>query len=899
MVFIPGNCRKWNNALLISPPAPSSEPPPPYSPPRNISSKNHILNSAITQFPFFPSDLSLTKKARAALNHGPSSAFHPPCKVKALGEPPPYSLTDTREAELLLNKSYDLDVYPYKHGHSAEKKNSKTITPKQPEVAEDTKYLPFNANQTLKSPKNLYEHSLTTNDILTTNVFRTNTSKGHTHPQGPVLRNVKSLQIPGSRGVSHNHPPSTVHLHPFSAVPYKEGSHIASSSVNSTTSTRSHSNFRSPIRSNCVIGQFQSFPLSSTRNTNHNIQAQRSPPAHALHIARPFFVQDVFGVPLSGTPSRHPINQNAQVHSQSSYPSRMPLKSHLLPSMNKCSERTHCRNSSKMDLDGYCLNGSIYLDHCGNNEIRRRNKFPTFPPDQPFSDSEELNHRSSYHRSRWGRHSEQNGRRKSAGVLGRRPSRTMRLEQEAAHSMTAARAFPVHITTPRMRSCRSLDELSDLLQEDLDILDSSLSPVPSVARSLDDLSEPLYMNIPGRCNPSYFHINTSVPDVLEPPPLPAKPNRNRTTSLSPVALRDKMTSLQEQLEKIKQVAVVLGNKVERGEFSTLSTLCTHRYQTTPKSYLKTCGNEHSAFKRIIPSHSNAITPPGVPSRAPVINDVSFLLNKEASEKFNVADPSIVHASYEGNGHNADSLLDIQNHYRSPVVNSLYHSPEDVSLPYSRTPELESSSHESGYSSTDSRSGATQRQKESDPQLLTSNNRQTGVIQEYRNYNASQQNYQHVIRQPTSLISKNMNRYEHNSFSPERSPTYHPESSTRSFPRRSSSPVNPRLSNILTLPQLRGDRSPTVTAEYRRVRSNSGNRGHNGCEAHVPFSFHNKLYGSMDQLKLDLEKSGKINDCALRNDRLPHDVSTSLVYEERESSQSNSAVPKESNDQVRI
>ena len=843
MVHFSGNNRpqKWDT-LLISPPVPSSEPPPPYSPPRNQSSINNH-NTTNAHFPFFPSDLSVTKKARASLNHGPSSAFHPPSKVKALGEPPPYSISDLKDSH--LNKSYDVDAYNYNYKIPVEK------------------YLPHHSashgnsinkygSHTLRSPKKLYEHS---SSKTRTAVAHNDVINEHHHPHGPLLRTRKSLQIPGSSGLSHHsHPPSTIHLHPS----VDQRRHNA---IHSTNPNRSdHVNVRSPMRSH-YEEQCSRIAVVGDGINKHGSEFPRSPPAHAPHIARP--------ISLQGRHASKSINY-MQVSSPHSLPytkipdhtNTTPLKSQTYNS-NMSSERTHYHRTNR-EIEphrGDLLRNKLgaYTEKESKNIFMRRDRLPNSTHDYPFSDSEELNHVNR--RSRLGRHinelsreTENGDRRRSTGVCGGRTRRTVRLEQEAAHSMTPVRAFPVHITTPRMRSCRSLDELSDLLHEDLDLMDSSTSPVPSMARSLDDLTEPLYINVPTRQSHSSTHyLNTSVPDILDPPPLPAKPKRGRTISLSPIKIRDEMTSLQEQLEKIKRVAMVLGNKVERGEFVSNSTsLHSHSSNHISSRHENVNVAPNSAFKRIYPPHINRMTPPapGVPSRAPVINDVSFLLNQESTDKFNITDPSIVHASFEDDGQTAATLLD----FHSSQVRHSEDSPEDLSLPYSHTPDPESSSHESGYSSTDSRSGTTQKSIA----LVSNQNHCTSEQDD----NSFEQRFKHSTCIDAFQLTNQSSRHlstRHQYSPPDRSYKQIQSPNCRQSHQSLSPP------RVQTLPQFPNQRRFQIDEEYKTGRSTSCTRVNYSSrkaqpttEITGPISMHNKLYGSMDQLKMDIELNDHIN-----------------------------------------
>ena len=129
--------------------------------------------------------------------------------------------------------------------------------------------------------------------------------------------------------------------------------------------------------------------------------------------------------------------------------------------------------------------------------------------------------------------------------------RTLKMEKEAAESMTAVRACPAFVTTsssacpPPIRSYHSMDELSDGWDPP--------APLP-VTHSLDDLTEPLYMNLP-------YKRMASRESSPPPPPLPARSRRVRTLSLSPVGRSESVGDLRAELEKIKQVAQVLGCRV--------------------------------------------------------------------------------------------------------------------------------------------------------------------------------------------------------------------------------------------------------------------------------------------------------------------------------------------------
>ncbi|KAK8736347.1 hypothetical protein OTU49_004954 [Cherax quadricarinatus] len=248
-------------------------------------------------------------------------------------------------------------------------------------------------------------------------------------------------------------------------------------------------------------------------------------------------------------------------------------------------------------------------------------------------------------------------------------TRASRLEAAAARTMMAARAVPVtavnnhahsleyenNMMRGRLRSCRSLDELSDLLDEEASIPRHH----PVVTRSLDDLTEPLYenfdiINAHARRTHERTKHNTSVPDLLEPPPRPPRQRNSSLSSLlevsnssaaslsrralntsvpdvleggglswgSPTSTlrstastsaatfdRDAMSDISVQLQKIREVARVLGVKYRRGELSSSSASSSG------------AGSTHTSPR--MPPH--ALTPPphvpGVPARAPVIHDV--------------------------------------------------------------------------------------------------------------------------------------------------------------------------------------------------------------------------------------------------------------------------------------
>lgn len=257
-------------------------------------------------------------------------------------------------------------------------------------------------------------------------------------------------------------------------------------------------------------------------------------------------------------------------------------------------------------------------------------------------------------------------------------ARTSRLEAAAAEAMQAARAVPVnfvssqpnalgpapalsqgaepegHMSRGRLRSCRSLDELSDLLDEE--------APRPPVAtRSLDDLTEPLYENVDiihahARAHHHRSAHNTSVPDLLEAPPRPPRQRNNSLSSLlddlgscgsatlarralntsvpdvleagfswgsptstlrsaasvasAPRRAHDATSDISVQLQKIREVARVLDVKYRRGELSSSSAS-----SSGPPSAHTSPRMPSSAHT---PPHHHA---PGVPARAPVIHDV--------------------------------------------------------------------------------------------------------------------------------------------------------------------------------------------------------------------------------------------------------------------------------------
>lgn len=303
-------------------------------------------------------------------------------------------------------------------------------------------------------------------------------------------------------------------------------------------------------------------------------------------------------------------------------------------------------------------------------------------------------------------------------------ARTSRLEAAAAQAMQAARAVPVnfvhsppgapahapaeaegHMSRGRLRSCRSLDELSDLLDEE--------APRPPVAtRSLDDLTEPLYENVDvihahARAHHHRAAHNTSVPDLLEAPPRPPRQRNNSLSSLlddlgscgsaslarralntsvpdvleagfswgsptstlrsaassaaasAPRHAHDATSDISVQLQKIREVARVLDVKYRRGELSSSSASSSgppsaHTSPRMPSS-------EHT------PPHHHA---PGVPARAPVIHDVlrdnQKLQQQQPPSAAGTSLPSLeADATSQESGYSSVDSRSFRQHQRSP------------------------------------------------------------------------------------------------------------------------------------------------------------------------------------------------------------------------------------------
>ena len=276
--------------------------------------------------------------------------------------------------------------------------------------------------------------------------------------------------------------------------------------------------------------------------------------------------------------------------------------------------------------------------------------------------------------------------------------RTLKMEKEAAESMTAVRACPAFVTTssacpPPIRSYHSMDELSDGWDPP--------APLP-VTHSLDDLTEPLYMNLP-------YKRTASRESSPPPPPLPARSRRVRTLSLSPVGRSESVGDLRAELEKIKQVAQVLGCRVGGSGAiipPALSPACP--YVLSSNSNLHKNQRIRSAFK---PVHTAASTTKNEHSSPPYSSDSCPRIN---SKKYNICDyesnintnydPSVNRSIYSRNGNSEKrkpQLPEVPS--RAPVINDVsfvlsQHQDSGEGLP--QTPD--SASYESGYSSTDSR-----------------------------------------------------------------------------------------------------------------------------------------------------------------------------------------------------
>ena len=340
----------------------------------------------------------------------------------------------------------------------------------------------------------------------------------------------------------------------------------------------------------------------------------------------------------------------------------------------------------------------------------------------------------------------------------------------------------------RLRSCRSLDELSDLLD------DEALPPLGF--RSLDDLTEPLYENLPMRPsnhfdNPSYDRHNTSVPDLLDSTKLSMKPQHLSLSSIlddltkpqlvSPRTLQqttlappknNAMTDMGVQLEKIRQVARVLGVKVQRGELVTNTSSSSSDTSSSPHVSPRNCYNSTISqplhLPKGVPYNDSNRSPPGVPARAPVIHDVSLMLNhhRGESKKSTISDVNsqgfcdtqLTSIPYN-HGHknmlnnnvkclNGDARYKIITTQESSTLNGdMHHSlkendaknsltknkntkdrnsnrcknglTDEISIRNQNLTENDSTSQESGYSSVDSRYESNSRHRYSRPEMKLS------------------------------------------------------------------------------------------------------------------------------------------------------------------------------------
>ena len=710
--------------LVISPPAPSSEPPPPYSPPRLKASTGGGMSSKIS-FPFFPSELSLAKKAKAALNIGSSNQDVPV-------SPPPYRVTEEEKSPYLKRLSMsDLDDVISVDSDKTHQINSPTY---KKSLRRRSQFCP-----------------------ILDKFSRKYSQKYNSQVKSPFLSETKSFANDNphvDRNSSH--------------YPYYEYQVGGSMPRNDNLQK-----YISPTRSENIL---DSSHEDDTKRVQYKISNRPKYPS--------------------------PVKKSSQ-DSKLSYADNQKSKLYTYDSFEDC----------------YCG-----IENCNYNAVHQNNLPTSSAPEYTLSDCEDVTRYSRARRKNsraavdmWRKRQAtskvESSNMNTGGGMRRRDKHTVRLERDAAYGMTPARALPVTITTPRMRSCKSLDELSDLLQEDFDLLDTSDNSAPSTSRSLDDLSEPFYTNVPLKCSSPHVHSP-------QPPPLPAK-SRKISNSIASITQQDynDINNLREQLEKIKQVAMVLDSKVKRGEFA---------YAQSESKRLAD-SNSHpnnGSFLRILKPQDTSI-PPGVPTRAPVINDVSYLLNKDLNERRHPK-PYIKH----------NNVSTLNRHFISPRERSF----EEISARLSSTPDLESSSHESGYSSTDSRSGQSH----------------LGISSPIRPYKAGSLD-RSFTRRSFSPPSKQV---PNNNFS---------ISTSRVFPslerQLSCVPPPPPPKPNRGVSDTYGSRSRLsdckASASVDHAKHNSPHRIFNSLEQSGSISTHNKLYGSMDQLKVQVDARKRLSNPAAR------------------------------------
>ncbi|XP_064119658.1 uncharacterized protein LOC135224522 isoform X11 [Macrobrachium nipponense] len=628
---------------------PIKEPPPPYPP-----------------TPF--------KSTHPALNHGPSSAFSPPTKSIKYSYPPPYTPRDTIQGEkeeeeeetkkkktcianqgkvvppVLLSSSSSSSCvngttttapHPALH-HSLSSHHSSSSVGRNAALSSATgpRGRPRRSHQYSQDKTRSLDHQHHSNGRRERDTSRsTSGSRGHRqvicpnekvgaasaaqcgcvgvgvsgHPKGPLLKTGKSLELPHER-LSSYHRPST--------------------QKSSSTST----------------GQKNQLHPYHSSQAHHVV-----PPTAHIHPGHSSHCHPTKDVHLRET--KEPFKGNFSKSSKLAYVGIMPSKPHSSRRSRERDSRvfTHTRE---------------YQFH--TERLKEQRKYSPDP-------------RLSRYDDRWAR-------------------RTSKLEAAAAQAMMPARAVPataigqspgsvsvsvnrgdigrepeVSWGRGRLRSCRSLDELSDFLDDEVPRL-----PVVTT-RSLDDLTEPLYENLDvihahaRDIQKARIAHNTSVPDLLEPPPRPPRQRNNSLSSLlddlaqcgaatalsrralntsvpdvlergvgigglggkgmgifpwsSPTStlcsgastlrsnpsntstLRsttqeaDNTSDIGVQLQKIKEVARVLGVKYRNGELSSSSGSSSGAPST------------HTSPRMPSHAHGMPMQAPGVPARAPVIHDV--------------------------------------------------------------------------------------------------------------------------------------------------------------------------------------------------------------------------------------------------------------------------------------
>ncbi|MPC61663.1 hypothetical protein E2C01_055738 [Portunus trituberculatus] len=561
MVYIgEGGERGWGSEVGL--PSPGSEPPPPYSPPR-VPPHHHFFSQGFPPhhhhhhhhyYPaisdYFPlaasqppslsslgeppsikeppppyASASTLKAAHAALNHGPSSAFSPPPKTIKYSYPPPYTSATPNSGS-----------HPAPEDSRHRTRRTRLNAPLRQEKSRHVDQRDVRGQLQQQQQQQQQGQESSGRCLERRPEGGSGRPQGSGHPQGPLRRTGKSLELPRDR-VSHQPPPPTAHTHP-------------------------------------------SHPRLAPSHPHPHLTKEGSRP---LNTKEP-----------SGTSSaRSKSNHLAYVG--------------ILPAKPR-------RVEHEALVSG--------------------------PPRTIVPRGEE-----------------------------RRVARASRLEAAAAQTMTAARAVPVTTISGqtnggtweglgrgRLRSCRSLDELSDLLEEEAG--PARLHLHPAATRSLDDLTEPFYENfdvINAHANSrSTCQPNNSTPDLLEPPPRPPRHRNNSLSSLlddlsvnssmalgrralntsvpdvleggtwgSPAStLRstasgpiDATSDISVQLQKIREVARVLGVKYRRGELSSSTSSSSHTSPRVPSTSLS------QPLDGPGPGPGPLPLAPGVPARAPIIHDV--------------------------------------------------------------------------------------------------------------------------------------------------------------------------------------------------------------------------------------------------------------------------------------